>query len=74
MQIENVEVVAASSHSDSSLAHAPEVVGQSLQTSKDCHKIQRFDGLDMVVISLTNDPHYATAVTAAKPGRPRTSN
>lgn len=68
MRIENVEVVAASSRSDSSLEQARAVAGQSLRTSKDWREILRFDGLDAVIISLTNDQHHAAAVAAFEAG------
>ena len=68
LQIDEVEVLAASSRSDSSLQQASELVGPSLRTGNDWREILKTDGLDAVIISLTNDQHHAAAVAAFEAG------
>lgn len=67
--IDGVEVAAASSRSDASLAAAKELVGEGLFTSHDWREVVALDSLDAVIVALTNDVHHEAALTALKAGK-----
>lgn len=68
LQIPGVNVVAASSRSQSSLDQARQLAGDSLQVFNDWRKVVDTKSLDAVVVSLTNDQHHAAALAALEAG------
>lgn len=68
ISLDAVEVVAASSRSQESLSAAREIAGDKLQTFTDWRDALAVDGLDAVVIALTNDQHHAAALAAFDKG------
>lgn len=68
MAIPGVRVVAASSRSESSRTAAQELVGSDLLVFDDWNDVLSVDGLDAVIIALTNDQHHAAALAAFHAG------
>ena len=69
LTMEGVEVLAASSRSDTNQRLARELAGSHLRTSEDWREVVGITNLDAVIIALTNDQHYAAALTALKLGK-----
>jgi predicted dehydrogenase len=69
MRLDGVNVVAASSRSESSLAKAQEIAGAELQTFTDWRDLLRIEAIDAVVIALTNDQHHAACLAAFNSGK-----
>ena len=64
VDLDGVEVIAASSRSEDSLAAAREIAGDQLQTFTDWKDVLKVDGLDAVVVALTNNQHHEAALAA----------
>lgn len=64
-----VNVVAVSSRSESSLGAAREIAGEKLKTFTDWREALAIDGVDAVVIALTNNLHREAAVAAFEAGK-----
>ena len=64
IRLDGVNVIAASSRSQSSLDKAKALVGEHLQTFTDWQKVIEIDSIDAVVIALTNDQHHFTSPRA----------
>ena len=69
VRIDGVRVVAASSRSEESLAAARATVGGGLRTTRDWREIISDDQVDAVIVSLTNDQHYAASLAALQAGQ-----
>ncbi len=69
LKIPGVEVVAASSRSDGSLAAAREVAGPQLETFRDWRDVVNLEQLDAVIVALTNDQHHAATMQALASGK-----
>lgn len=69
VSIEGVNVIAASSRSDSSLQAAKEIAGARLQTFADWRKALEVEALDAVVVALTNDQHHEACLAAFAAGK-----
>ena len=69
VQMQDVRVVAVSSRSQRSLDAAREIAGNTLQVSTDWREIVGTDGLDAVVVALTNDQHHAACMEALAAGK-----
>jgi len=69
VSLEGIEVVAASSRSESSLAAARGIAGKDLRTSNEWKDLIALEELDAVIVALTNDQHHAAAVAALKAGK-----
>jgi len=67
--IPGVEVVAASSRSEESLAAAREIGGQGLRTFTDWRELLAVDEVEGVVVALTNDQHHAACLAAFAAGK-----
>ena len=68
LKLDGVDVVAASSRSRESRTAVEELVGDDLQTFADWHDVLAVDGLDAVIVALTNDVHHDAAVKAFESG------
>ncbi|MEM9016934.1 MAG: Gfo/Idh/MocA family oxidoreductase, partial [Verrucomicrobiota bacterium] len=64
IKIDGVEIAAVSSRSDESLVAARELVGDSLECFHDWREVVVLDGLDAVIVALTNDQHYEASIAA----------
>ncbi len=69
LQIEGVEVVAASSRSEASRQAARQIAGDRLRVFADWREALTVEPLDAVIVALTNDQHYAAAMAALKAGK-----
>ncbi|MFT5466022.1 MAG: putative dehydrogenase [Verrucomicrobiales bacterium] len=69
VNFDGVNVVSASSRSESSLTAAKEIVGEQLRTFTDWHEALAIDEVDAVVIALTNDLHHEAAIAAFEAGK-----
>ena len=69
LRIEDVEVAAASSRSDASLAAARELVGDGLATFHDWREVVASAEIDAIIVALTNDQHHAAAMAALEAGK-----
>lgn len=69
IRLDGVNVIAASSRSESSLAKAKVIVGEDLRTFNDWRRVLEVDALDAVVIALTNDQHHAACLAAFAAGK-----
>ncbi len=69
LTIEGVEVTAVSSRSDASLEAAKALVGDDLLTFQNWEEVAAHDGVDAVIVALTNDQHHAAAMAALKAGK-----
>lgn len=69
VRLNGVNVVAASSRSEASLAAAKEIAGDDLQTFTDWRRVLDIDSLDAVIIALTNDQHHAACLAAFDKGK-----
>lgn len=69
VRMEGVNVVAASSRSESSLSAAKELVGDELQTFTDWRKVIEIEAIDAIIIALTNDQHHAACLAAFEAGK-----
>ena len=69
VRLDGVEVVAASSRSESSLSKAKQIVGENLQTFTDWRRVLEIDALDAVIVALTNDQHHAACLAALETGK-----
>lgn len=67
--MDGVDVVAVSSRSESSRRAAGEVAGSHLLALEDWREVVELDGLDAVVIALTNDQHHEAVMAALGAGR-----
>ena len=67
--LDTVNVVAASSRSEASLAKAKEIAGADLQAFTDWQRVVEIESLDAVVIALTNDQHHAACLSAFAAGK-----
>lgn len=68
VSIDDVNVVAVSSRSDSSLEAAREIAGSQIEVFTDWKKVLEIEALDAVVIALTNDQHRDAAIAAFDAG------
>ncbi len=68
VRLPGVNVIAASSRSESSLAAAREIAGPALHTFADWKDALDTPGLDAVIIALTNDQHHAACLLAFERG------
>ncbi|HIG29388.1 MAG TPA: Gfo/Idh/MocA family oxidoreductase [Verrucomicrobiales bacterium] len=64
-----VNVIAASSRSETSLTKAKAVVGEDLRTSTDWRRILEIEAIDAVVIALPNHQHHAACLAAFEAGK-----
>ncbi|MCH2128710.1 MAG: Gfo/Idh/MocA family oxidoreductase [Pirellulaceae bacterium] len=69
IRLDGVNVIAASSRSQSSLDKAKALVGEHLQTFTDWQKVIEIDSIDAVVIALTNDQHHTASIKALESGK-----
>lgn len=69
LRMEGIEVAAVSSRSDASLAASKELVGPGLEVFHDWKDVATHDGLDAVIVALTNDQHHAAAIAALQSGK-----
>jgi len=69
VSLDGVNVVAASSRSDDSLAEAKEIAGGQLQTFNDWRDVLKIQSLDAVIISLVNNQHHAACMAAFAAGK-----
>lgn len=69
VNLDGVQVVAASSRSESSLKKAKDITGDQLQTFTDWRHVLAIDAIDAVVIALTNDQHHAACLAAFAAGK-----
>ncbi|MEZ6128595.1 MAG: Gfo/Idh/MocA family oxidoreductase [Planctomycetaceae bacterium] len=69
LRLPDVEVTAVSSRSAESRAAAKELVGNQLLTFEDWRDVLNIDGLDAVIVALTNDQHHAAAMAAFAAGK-----
>ncbi|MDF1825712.1 MAG: Gfo/Idh/MocA family oxidoreductase [Verrucomicrobiales bacterium] len=69
MGMDDVEVVAVSSRSEESLAASRKLVGPDLKCSTRWEEVVAMDGIDAVIIALTNDQHHAAAMAALRAGK-----
>lgn len=69
LRLPDVNVVAVSSRSAESRAAAKELVGDQLLAFEDWRDVLNADGLDAVIIALTNDQHHAAAMAAFDAGK-----
>ena len=67
LNLDNVQVIAASSRSDESLQQAQALAGDQLQTFTDWQQVLEIEAIDAVVIALTNDQHHAAALAPLTP-------
>ena len=68
VDLDGVAVIAASSRSQDSLDAAREIAGDQLQVFTDWREALKVDGLDAVVIALTNNQHHEAALAAFDAG------
>lgn len=68
VRLDGVEVVAASSRSASSLEAARAIAGPGLLTFADWRDALKVEGLNAVVVALTNDQHHAACLLAFERG------
>jgi myo-inositol 2-dehydrogenase/D-chiro-inositol 1-dehydrogenase len=68
VSLDGVEVIAASSRGEDSLAAAREIAGNQLQTFTDWRDALKVEGLDAVVVALTNNQHHEAALAAFDAG------
>ncbi len=64
LRLPDVNVVAVSSRSAESRAASKELIGDQLQAFEDWEDVLKVDGLDAVIVALTNDQHHAAAMAA----------
>ena len=64
--LDGVEITAASSRSEESLAAAKSIGGNELRTFSDWREVVALDDLDAIVIALTNNQHHAAAMAALR--------
>ena len=69
VRMEGVQVLAASSRSEESLAQATAIAGEQLQVFTDWRKVLEIEALDMVIVALTNDQHHAACLAAFAAGK-----
>jgi predicted dehydrogenase len=69
LNIDGVQVVAASSRSGESRQQAQALAGDQLQTFSDWKQVLEIEAIDAVVIALTNDQHHAAAMAAFEAGK-----
>ncbi|NNE91524.1 MAG: Gfo/Idh/MocA family oxidoreductase [Verrucomicrobiales bacterium] len=69
LSLENAEVVAASSRSESSLDAAREIAGDDLKAFTDWKDALAVDEVEAVVIALTNNLHHEAALAAFEAGK-----
>lgn len=69
LRLPDVNVTAVSSRSQQSRDEAVALAGDQLQTFDDWKKAVEVDGLDAVIVALTNDQHCAAAVAAFEAGK-----
>ena len=69
VRLDGVDVIAASSRSESSLEQAKAIAGENLRTFTDWRRLLKIDSLDAVVIALTNDQHHAACLAAFEAGK-----
>ena len=69
LNLDDVQVIAASSRSDDSLQQAQALAGDQLQTFSDWQQVLEIEAIDAVVIALTNDQHHAAALAAFEAGK-----
>ena len=69
INLDGVQVIAASSRSQESLDQARALAGDQLQTFTDWRQVLEIEAIDAVVIALTNDQHHAAAMSAFQAGK-----
>lgn len=69
INLDGVQVIAASSRSQESLDQARALAGDQLQTFTDWRQVLEIEAIDAVVIALTNDQHHAAAMAAFQAGK-----
>lgn len=69
VSMDGVEVVSASSRSESSLKAAREIAGSDLEVFTDWRQALAVDSVDAVIIALTNDQHHEAALAALEAGK-----
>lgn len=68
-RLPGVDVVAASSRSESSLAAAREIAGPGLRVFRDWRELLPVDEIEAVVVALTNDQHHEACLAAFAAGK-----
>ena len=69
LRLPDANVIAVSSRSAESRAAATDLVGEQLQTFEDWRDVLKVEGLDAVIVALTNDQHHAAAMAAFAAGK-----
>lgn len=69
LRLPDVNVAAVSSRSADSRESAVDLVGDQLQAFEDWRDVLNVDGLDAVIVALTNDQHHAAAMAAFAAGK-----
>lgn len=69
VRMDDVNVVAVSSRSETSRAAARQIAGDELKTFADWREVLAIESIDAVVIALTNDQHHTAAVLAFESGK-----
>ena len=69
VKLEDVEVVAACSKSQSDLAAARDIAGRTLQVFDDWQHVLEIEEVDAVIVALPNHQHHAAAVAALEAGK-----
>ncbi len=69
LQIDGVNVLAASSRSTTSLSEAQAICGDDLLTFTNWHELLDIQAIDAVIIALTNDQHHAASLAAFHAGK-----
>ena len=69
LRLPDANVIAVSSRSAESRAAATDLVGDQLQTFEDWRDVLKVEGLDAVIVALTNDQHHTAAMAAFAAGK-----
>lgn len=69
LRMDDVEVVAASSRSESSLEQVQAAVGTPILTTDNWREIAETPNVDAVIVALTNDQHHAASIAAFEHGK-----